>query len=138
MSYWTWGNPKGNINGLQGVDGRIVNALDDCGGPVYEPDPTNPAVLSGEMILYALSSSQQARDDFLRIYPTLLPEEQARLRELIETYPRAAQLKNDDTAFFDAIQANWNNQIPVFTSGKRGGLNPGRSNPFPRPMGRRR
>ena len=74
MSYWTF-NGK---NGLQGVEGTY-EVLDDCPGgrTVFHPDPFNPAVLRDDEILYAIRTSRYARADFKRIFPTLLPEEQA-------------------------------------------------------------
>ncbi len=132
MSYWTYNT---NTNGLKGLDGRIV-ALDDCyGRSVYLPDEENPAVLQGGMILYALRTSQKARNDFQRLFPTLLPEEQDRLTTLIEAFPRLAALELSEQQFSDDIQANWNKKIPVRTSGPRGGLG-GTPDPYTRTKGK--
>lgn len=123
MSYWTFNH----TNGLKGVEGTL-EVLEDCPGGrvVYHPDPENPAVLSDQVILYALSTSRAARSDFRRTFPTLLPEEQARLTALLEDNPRISALVQDDQAFNDAVQASDVRSIPVRTSGPRGGKGFGR------------
>ena len=123
MSYWTF---DGKV-GLKGVEGTY-EALDDCfGRTVYHPDPTNPIVLRDDIILYALRTSRAARADFRRIFPTLLPEEQARLTNLLEQNPRISALVRDDQLFNDQIQAREIESIPVRTSGRRGGKGYGRA-----------
>jgi len=133
MSYWSWDNNR--TNGLKGVDGRIV-ALSDCNGQeLYQPDPNNPAVLNGETILYALRMSKAARADFVRLFPTLLPEEQERLTLLLEQNPRESALVTDNNTYNDNIQANWNRRIPVRFAGRGHGAGVGRNDrrPFPYP-----
>lgn len=120
------------------MDGRIV-ALNDCNGrSLYQPDPTNPAVLDGDIILYALRTSRQARHDFRKLFPTLLPEEQERLTKLIEAFPRLAALELDDQQYADNIQSHWNRSIPVRTSGPRGGIGPGHADPYAHPYPKKR
>lgn len=122
MSYWI-------VNGkncLKGVEGTYLDANDCNGGRVYVPDPVNPAVLSDEQILYALETSRRARSDFNRIFPTLLPEEQARLTRLLEDNPRISTLNMDDNTYYDRIQSHDVRSIPVRTAGRRGGIGYGR------------
>ena len=135
MSYWSWDN--GRTNGLRGVDGVLVSFVDCHGRSVYQPDPTNPAVLDGNTILYALRTSRAARNDFRRLFPTLLPDEQARLTELLEVNPRISALVEDDQRFTDDIQANWNRKIPVRNAGRGHGAAVGRNNRLPHPYGDR-
>ena len=119
MSYWTFDGK----NGLAGVEGTLEALSDDCfGRSVYHPDPDNPAVLSADSILYALRTSRQARYDFRRIFPTLLPEEQDRLTALLEANPRVSALVEDDKAAADRIQSRAIRGIPVRTTGPRGGI----------------
>ena len=124
MSYWTFNNTVG----LKGVAGTY-EVLEDCPGGrvVYHPDPVNPAILRDDVIIYALQSSRQARYDFQRIFPTLLPEEQERLTLVLEDNPRVSALVQDDQLFNDIVQANDIRSIPVRTVGRRGGKGFGRS-----------
>lgn len=117
LSYWTF---NGEV-GLKGVEGTL-ELLDPCYGRyVFHPDPNNPAVLSDDVILYALRTSRRARADFRRLFPTLLPDEQARLTTLLENNPRVSALMEDDQRFADRVQSNEIRSIPVRTSGRRGG-----------------
>lgn len=119
MSYWTFDGK----NGLAGVEGTLEALSDDCyGRSVYHPDPDNPAVLSAENILNALRMSRQARYDFRRIFPTLLPEEQARLTTLLEANPRISALIEDDQTYADRVQSHAVRGIPVRTTGPKGGV----------------
>lgn len=122
MSYWTFDSKVG----LKGVEGTVT-VVDDCfGRKVYTPDPTNPAVLTDDVILYALRTSRRARSDFNRIFPTLLPEEQERLSNLLAQNPRISALNMDDNTFHDRIQSNDIRMNPIRTVGKRGGIGYGR------------
>ena len=122
MAYWVF-NGK---NGLKGVEGTY-RASDTCnGGMVYIPDPVNPLVLTDAQIINALEKSRRARADFNRIFPTLLPEEQARLTKLLEDNPRLFTLNMDDNTYYDRIQAHDVKSIPVRTCGPRGGIGFGR------------
>lgn len=115
MSYWTFNNEVG----LKGVDGVFVS-LENCRSKVvFQPDPENPARLDGETILYALRTSRRARSDFTRLFPTLLPEEQARLTLLLESHPRISQLMCDPMKFHDALQHRDVAETPVYTCGPR-------------------
>ena len=68
MSYWRFDSKVG----LKGVEGTLTVADDCYGKKVYTPNPTNPTVLTDDVILYALRTSRRARLDFNRIFPTLL------------------------------------------------------------------
>jgi len=119
VSYWAYNNQLG----LQGVEGTL-EVLSNCPRgyrAVQVPDPENPLVLNDEVILYALRTSQRARDDFQRLFPTLLPEEQQRYVILLEENPRISALMEDDQRFMDRVQAKDVRSIPVRTSGPRGG-----------------
>lgn len=118
MSYWSFDSKVG----LKGVEGTMT-VVDDCyGRRVYTPNPTNPAVLSDDVILYALRTSRRARSDFNRIFPTLLPEEQERLTTLLAQNPRISTLNMDDNTFHDRIQSNDIRMNPIRTVGRRGGM----------------
>lgn len=123
MGYWDFDG----TNGLKGVDGTYEALSDDCfGRHVYHPDPTNPAVLSSDQILYSLRTSRRARDDFRLVFPSLLPDEQARLTALLEDNPRISALMEDDQTFTDRLQSTEIRSNPVRTVGKRGGKGYGR------------
>lgn len=91
-----------NKNGLKGL-ASTTETLPD-GRVVVHKDPTNPAVLEDANILHILSTSRQARTDFLRLFPDLLPEEQDRLTLLIESNKHRASLIRDTQAYEDMIQ----------------------------------
>lgn len=120
MSYWSYNN--GTLNGLTGAIPTHVS-LSSCGNPriLTQPDETNPEVLTDEMILYALRTSEYARADFRRIFPSLNSDEQDRLTTLLDTNPRVSAMVQDEKTFTDLIQHNWNTRLPVHTSGPRGG-----------------
>jgi hypothetical protein len=122
VSFWRFDSKVG----LKGVEGTLTVADDCYGRKVYTPNPTNPAVLTDDVILYALRTSRRARLDFNRIFPTLLPDEQARLTTLIENNPRISTLNMDDNTFHDRIQSNDIRMNPIRTVGKRGGIGFGR------------
>lgn len=98
LDYWLFAGK----NGLKGVasttrtepDGRVVTVK----------DPVNPAIIKDENILYALRTSRIARAEFNQLFPLLLPEEQARLTELIELNPRISSLISNPQDIFDAMQ----------------------------------
>lgn len=117
-NYWIFNNQ----NALEGVESTTESLTGDCGGRVItHPDATNPAVLSAENIIYALTTSRQARSDFRLVFPTLSAGAQARLTALIEDNPRASSLMLDDQKFMDQIQRKEIRSIPVRTCGRRGG-----------------
>ena len=116
-NYWTFGGK----NALEGVNGT-TEALDDCrGGYVTHPDETNPAVLSEVNIINALQTSRRARADFTLIFPSLSAGAKARLTTLLEQNPRVSALVMDDQRFYDRVQRNGIETIPVRTCGRRGG-----------------
>lgn len=105
MSYWI--RPNG-VNALKGVPGDLAN----------------PPNTRDEDIIFALQTSRQARIDFDRIFPSLLPEEQDRLTELIEDNPARSQLFRSLQSFLDTDQTRRVRE-GVRTSGPRGGLGGG-------------
>jgi hypothetical protein len=111
MSYWDFDGK----NGLKGVNG-VWTEGDGCGpgNLVYTPDPVNPAVVTDDLILYCLRTSPVARSEFTQIYPSLLPEEQERLRTLLESNPRESALVESDQQQTDRIQAKAIRGIPVW------------------------
>lgn len=111
MSYWI--RPNG-VNALKGVPG----------------DLTNPPNTSDVDIIYALQHSRAARLDFEVVFPSLLPEEQARLTALIEDNPDRSKLLRTMQEFLDTDQTRRIRE-GVRAVGRRGGL--GASS---RPVGR--
>lgn len=91
-----------NKNGLKGL-ASTKETLPD-GRVVIVKDPTNPAVLEDNNILYCLATCRQAREDYIRLFPDLLPEEQARLTTLIESNKNRSSLIRDTQAYEDMIQ----------------------------------
>ncbi len=89
-------------NGLAGVASTVVTLPD--GRVMTAKDEDNPAVLEDAQILYILSTSRQARDDYMRLFPDLLPEEQARLTLLVESNKHRASLIRDSQGYHDMIQ----------------------------------
>jgi hypothetical protein len=80
--YWTFNNNK---NGLAGVVG----------------DADNPAVLDEDFIVHALHTSRIAACQFERLFPTLLPEEQARLLDILARRPKARYLISNPQDYND-------------------------------------
>jgi len=64
------------------VGGFSTIKTNDDGRKVIVKDPDLPAVLEDEFILYALRTSQQARDDFDRLVPHLDAVSKARCIKL--------------------------------------------------------
>ena len=98
LDYWLFTGK----NGLKGVDPTYRTEPD--GRVVTVPDPVNPAVMQSSTIAYCLRTSRIARLEFTQIFPSLLPEEQERLTDLIVMNPRQTSLLRDDQDFADAIQ----------------------------------
>lgn len=96
--YWTFDGR----NGLAGA-ASTIEVLPD-GRRVIVPNPENPAVLEDAFILSALQMSPKARNDFNIIFPTLLPEEQERLSNLLAENPRISLLETDPQTYNDNIQ----------------------------------
>jgi hypothetical protein len=97
--YWAYNQSR---NGLVGATSTILE-LDD-GRDVLVKDPTLPAVLEDQYIMYALQTSRAARADFTRLFPLLDPASQERLTALIIDNPRASALIRSDQDFADAVQ----------------------------------
>ena len=74
-------------------------------------DPSNPPILKDERIVTFLLEYPQAKTDFLAILPSMLPEEQDRLNELVAKNPFCmAHNVIDDVKFADIIQSKHNTQ----------------------------
>lgn len=78
MEWWFQSN--GTENMLKGVEG----------------DDTNPPRLTGEQITAFLQQIPQARASYNRVYPTLLPEEQARLDSIVDGAPTLVPLVREN------------------------------------------
>lgn len=85
-------------------------------------DPNNPVLLTNDFIVWALQHSQEARDSFFAILPSLLPEERARYEELLEDYPNELKLIQDEQIWHDNAQRR-DNTMGIYTTGPRGGGN---------------
>jgi len=93
------------------------NQLKGC-----ECDPDNPIRLQDCFILHAIEHSQQARDDFCALYPSLFPCEKERFDILFEDNPLLTRLVLDQMTDGDVFQSRMNRRIPVYTSGPNGAL----------------
>jgi len=103
MSLW-WITDTG-VNTLKGVEGDVYN----------------PIQLPLNYILQFLARIPKARHDFNVLFPTLLPEEQARLTALIEANPFIeTKVIIDEQASSDRF-AGVLNAGPIRTSGPLGG-----------------
>ena len=98
LDYWLFAGK----NGLKGVEPTYRQEPD--GRVVTVPDPVNPAVMKSSTIAYCLRTSRIARAEFSQIFPSLLPEEQERLTDLIVMNPRETSLLRNDQDFADTIQ----------------------------------
>jgi len=114
FGFWAFNN--GRKNGLVGA-ASTFELLSD-GRVVLVKDPTLPAVLEDQFILYAISHSRAARFDFCRLFSTLDPASQERLTDLILFNKRDSALIRSDQDFADALQKN------EVTSGVRTRLTP--------------
>lgn len=99
--WWTWNNHK---NGLAGVP----------------DDPDNPAVLHEDYIIYSLKTSKVAVVQFERLFPTLLPEEQDRLLDMLDRHPFAKRLFRDNQIFYDMLTRQSARQGIRTSTGPRG------------------
>jgi len=102
-----WGNEWwiNNIgdNTLKGVEG------DDC----------NPPRLEAAMIYDILREIPEARESFNRLYPKLLPEERARLDEILQGI--VTYVVDDPKFIEDNFQAS-QNTVGIQTKGPKGGV----------------
>lgn len=99
FGYWTFGGK----NGLYGAESQHVFLPD--GRRVVQKDPEHPAVLEDDFILNALSTSENARTSFKKLFPTLDPVSQDRLTKLIRRHPQKARLIKDGQDWVDQIQS---------------------------------
>ena len=102
FGFWDWNN--GSKCALVGGPSTIKTMPD--GRQIVVKDPNLPAVLEDEFIIYALRTSQQARNDFNRLVPNLDSVSKARCMKL-STGPTQTQtyLVRSQQAQGDAIQA---------------------------------
>lgn len=73
-------------------------------------DPNNPPRLLDNFIIYCLQTSQEARDEFDRVVPSLLPAERDRMIDLLERNPGPSQLLKDPQVVDDDFQRTMNTQ----------------------------
>lgn len=78
-------------------------------------DPANLPVLIDEFIIDSYHRSAQARTDFHRMLPSLLPEEQARLQAILDD--NAYLVRPLDGISRDEKFQSAMNRIPVYTAG---------------------
>lgn len=83
-------------------------------------DPDNPAVLPDFHIVNALQRTQRAHDDLQKILPTLLPEEQERINDLIALNPYLVKTIDKTAPSDDNVQKRFND-IPVYFAGRFNG-----------------
>lgn len=102
FGYWTWNRTK---NGLAGVEG----------------DPNNPPVMHEDFIVYALHTSRIAAAQFNLLFPKLLPEEQARLTDILQRRPMARKFIRDQDSLNDIAQRQSAREGVRLKSGPRGG-----------------
>jgi len=95
------------------VDDSGINTLKGVPG-----DPTNPPMLREDYIFDFLRKIPAARDSYNRIYPTLLPEEKARLDLIVDG--GALFLQPDIQGTEDNFQRR-QNTAGIFTTGRFGG-----------------
>ena len=102
VSNW-WINSNGK-NALKGVEG----------------DPDNPILCQSDDILYFLQQYPDSYDAFFVILPTMLPEEQARLRKLIAENPYVNTPLVEEKTFYDEWMRAWAVR-GIRVAGPRGG-----------------
>jgi len=73
-----------------------------------EGDEHNPPRLPSYLILEFLQEQQDARDGLLALLPSMLPEEQERLNELIESFPSVMKAETYEQIREDNFQASQN------------------------------
>jgi hypothetical protein len=101
-NYWIGDD---GVNNLKGVEG----------------DALNPIRCADEFILYAIMQSQKARQDFNIMLPTLLPDEQIRLNDLLDANPfTKTTMVEDPINTSDSFQSGLN-KAGVDAPRKRGG-----------------
>lgn len=85
-----------------------------------EGDTSNPPRLPAAHIVDFLRRIPAAKKSFERLFPNLLPEEQARLQDILDKNPSALMLTQDERAEHDRFQSKLNKQ-GIYTTGPRGG-----------------
>ena len=103
MEWWV---SNSNENFLAGVDGSL----------------TNPPMLTPDQIVEFLQHIPQARASYDRLFPTLLPEEQARLNAIVEGSPMLQPLTRE------VVEDNWQHRFVTMGVQRGGGWAPP---PFP-------
>lgn len=83
----------------------VVNGHNFLKGVVGNPQ--NPAILSDDLIVSFLSRLEIARQDFNALLPSLLPEEQERLKNLVRDNPFLNKRLLDPQDYEDARQRKW-------------------------------
>jgi len=112
--FWDWNN--GSQCALVGAFSTIKTLPD--GREVMVKDPDFPAVLEDAFILHALSTSQQARDDFNRLVPHLDAVSRARCLELAngptetQTYLVRSQQAQGDAIQSQEVRAGIHLEMP--------------------------
>ena len=79
-------------------------------------DPDNLPRLPDKYIVDAFSRTQQAHDDYYKLKPALLPEEQERIEALLAENPLLTEVV-PALQEADAVQSRFN-QIPVYQAGR--------------------
>lgn len=103
MSSW-WIDNTGR-NNLKGVPG----------------DPTNPPIIPEDRIVYYLGTIPAARWSFISLFPSMLPEEQDRLTDILDRHPFVkTKLIQDPQANSDAFSRALD-RGPIRTTGILGG-----------------
>lgn len=83
-------------------------------------DPTNPMLLEDDFILHSLRTIAKARQDFFLMLPSLLPQEQDRLNNLIERCPFVLTPAKDPRDRADDLMKKFNT-AGIHTTGLKGG-----------------
>lgn len=91
-----------------------------------EDDVDNPFMLPDEYIQDFFTRIPASRASYERLYPFLLPEEQARIQSLY-TFALSAATTLDEKALTDRIQHKWNT-AGIHTTGPKGGTRRGGNN----------
>ena len=74
-----------------------------------DTNPLNPPVLTDIMILEFLKMYPKARADFYQLLPSMLPEEQFRLENLIQEHPSVMKTEKYQQVQEDDFQSSMNN-----------------------------
>lgn len=84
-------------------------------------DPENRPVLPDEAIVEFLLNIQAARQDFFKLLPNMLPEEQERLNGILAKNPRilAPEPNLDPGIQADRLMRSFNTQIPFHDPNRR-------------------